>query len=65
LLCFERQSTPARFSTDGSHWRAYQRHYRSLINEQTSGEHLLRNEFSNAYEEQVRLVATLHTTYPG
>ena len=65
LLCFERQNLPARFSTDGSHWRAYQRHYRRLIDEHPLGEQLLRNEFSNAYAEQVRLVATLHAAYPG
>jgi type VI secretion system protein ImpI len=65
LLCFERQNLPARFSTDGSHWRAYQRHYRHLIDEQPLGEQLLRNEFSKAYAEQVRLVATLHAAYPG
>jgi len=65
LLCFERQDMPARFSTDGAHWRAYQRHYRHLIDEQPLGEQLLRNQFSKAYAEQVRLVATLHAPYPG
>jgi type VI secretion system protein ImpI len=65
LLCFERQDTPRGFSKDGAYWRAYQRHYRSLIDEAPLGEHLLRNDFSKAYEEQLRLVSTLHTTCSG
>lgn len=65
LLCFERQGKPRRFSTDGAHWRAYQLHHRRLIDEAASGEHLLRNDFSNAYKEQVRLVSTLLTTCSG
>lgn len=65
LLCFEREGSPPRFATDGAHWRAYQRHYLRLIDEQPLGEHLLRNDFSKAYEEQVRLVGALHAAYPG
>ncbi len=65
LLCFERQDMRARFSTDGSHWRAYQRYYRRLLDEQPLGEQLLRNEFSKTYAEQVRLVATMHAAHPG
>lgn len=65
LLCFEREDKPSRFATDGAHWRAYQRHYRRLIEDEALGEQLLRNDFSNAYEEQVRLVSTLHAAYPG
>ena len=65
LLCFEREGKPATFLTDGAHWRAYQRHYRRLIDEAPLGEQMLRNDFSKAYEEQVRLVSTLHVGYPG
>ncbi|CRM19401.1 type VI secretion system FHA domain protein [Pseudomonas sp. 24 E 1] len=65
LLCFEREGKPPRFFTDGAHWRAYQRHYRRLTVEEPLGEQLLRNDFSKAYEEQVRLVSTLHAGYPG
>ena len=65
LLCFEREGRPRRLFSDGAHWRAYQRHYRRLNDEATLGEQILRNDFSNAYEEQVRLVSTLHAAYPG
>lgn len=65
LLCFEREGKPSRFHTDGVHWRAYQRHYRRLAEDTSLGEQLLRTEFSKAYEEQVRLVSTLHSGYPG
>ncbi|MFN3357078.1 MAG: type VI secretion system-associated FHA domain protein TagH [Pseudomonas sp.] len=58
--CFERDDRPLGFSTDGAHWRAYQRHYRRLIDEQVMGEPLSRHDFSKAYEEQVRLVGALH-----
>ena len=65
LLCFEREGKSPRFFGDGAHWRAYQRHYRRLTQEQPLGEQLLRRDFSKAYEEQVRLVSTLHAGYPG
>jgi type VI secretion system protein ImpI len=65
LLCFERERKPHRFFTDGAHWRAYQRHYQRLNDEACEGEQLLRDDFTNAYEEQVRLVSTLHAAYPG
>lgn len=64
LLCFEGQGRLSRFGTDGSHWRAYQRHYQRLVDEPLLGERLLRNDFSKAYEEQLRLVSTLHATNP-
>lgn len=65
LLCFEREGKPPRFSTDGVHWRAYQRHYRQMTDDNALGEQWLRTDFSRAYEEQVRLVSTLHAAYPG
>ncbi|WP_348750778.1 type VI secretion system-associated FHA domain protein TagH [Pseudomonas rhodesiae] len=65
MLCFEREGKPARFTTDGACWRAYQRHYRHLVHEHPLGEQLLNTDFSKAYEEQVRLVSTLHAAYPG
>lgn len=63
-LCFEREGKPPRFLTDGAHWRAYQSYYRRLTDE-ALGEQLLRDDFTKAYEEQVRLVSTLHAAYPG
>lgn len=64
-LCFEREGKPAMFSTDGAHWRAYQHHYQRLIDQQSLAEQLLRHDFYDAYEEQVRLVCALHAAYPG
>ncbi|OPA88507.1 type VI secretion protein [Pseudomonas fluorescens] len=65
LLCFEREDSPPRFSTDGAYWRAYQRHYRRMVDGPGLDELLLRSDFSKAYAEQVRLVSTLHSAYPG
>ncbi|UII74017.1 type VI secretion system-associated FHA domain protein TagH [Pseudomonas sp. HN11] len=65
LLRFECEGKPPRFFTDGAHWRAYKRHYRRVTDELPQGEHLLRTEFANAYEEQVRLVSSLHAGYSG
>lgn len=65
LLCFEREGKPSKFFTDGAHWRAYQRHYQRLTSEEPLGEQGLLNDFSKAYEEQVRLVSTLHVGCPG
>ncbi|MBV4455336.1 MULTISPECIES: type VI secretion system-associated FHA domain protein TagH [Pseudomonas] len=65
LLCFEREGKPPRFFSEGAHWRAYQRHYRRLTEEEPLGEQLLLRDFSKAYEEQVRLVSTLHVGHPG
>lgn len=65
LLCFEREGKRSRFSTDGAHWRAYQRHYQRLVNQDCLAEQLFRHDFSDAYGEQVRLVSTLHAAYPG
>lgn len=65
LLCFEREGKPRRFASDGAHWRAYQRHYRRLNDDASLSEQLLRDDFARAYEEQVRLVSTLHAAYPG
>lgn len=65
LLCFERDAKPSMFSTDGAHWRAYQRHYQRLIGQGSLAEQLFRHDFCDAYEEQVRLVSTLHAAYPG
>lgn len=65
LLCFEREGKPPRFNKDGAHWRAYQRHYERLADKDTLVGQLLRHDFTDAYAEQVRLVSTLHASYPG
>ncbi len=65
LLCFEREGKPPRFNRDGAHWRAYQRHYERLADNDTLVGQLLRHDFSDAYAEQVRLVSTLHASFSG
>ena len=65
LMCFDYQAKRPRFSTDGGHWRAYQRHYQRLIEDEPFNDHLSGGDFAKAYEEQVRLISTLHVDYPG
>lgn len=64
LLCFERQAKPPLISRCGGRWRAYQRHYQALIKDEHLSEGLLGSDFTKAYEEQIRLISTLHR-YPG
>lgn len=63
--CFVREGKPPRFFRDGAHWRAYQRHYQQLIDHEAPGEPALGRDFLAAYEDQVRLISTLHAGYPG
>ncbi|MCR4538619.1 FHA domain-containing protein [Pseudomonas sp. 18.1.10] len=63
--CFVRQGKPPRFLRDGAHWRAYQRYYQQLIDDESSAEPTLGRDFLAAYTDQVRLIATLHAGYPG
>lgn len=63
--CLERQAKRPRLLTDGARWRAYQRYYQQLLDAQATGERELGRDFSTAYHEQVRLIATLHAAYPG
>ncbi len=65
LRCFERDATPSGFFTDGAHWRAYQRHYQRLVDEQPLSAQSAHPDFINAYEEQVRLAGALFAGYPG
>ena len=64
LLCFERQAKPPLIPRCGGRWRAYQRHYQALIKDEHLSEGLLGSDFTKAYEEQIRLISTLHR-YPG
>ncbi|NWD89259.1 type VI secretion system-associated FHA domain protein, partial [Pseudomonas sp. K5002] len=64
LLCFERQARPPLIPRCGARWRAYQRHYQTLIEDEHLSERLLGSDFAKAYEEQIRLISTLHR-YPG
>lgn len=63
--CFAHQARPPRLFTDGAHWRAYQVYYRQMIDAESSGEPALGRDFLTTYQDQVRLIATLHAAYPG
>ncbi|MFL1553544.1 type VI secretion system-associated FHA domain protein TagH [Pseudomonas sp. D47] len=49
----------------GSTWRAYCRHHQTLNLDSEWSERLLARDFAQAYEEQVRLICTLQSSYPG
>ncbi|ARB29273.1 type VI secretion system-associated FHA domain protein TagH [Pseudomonas tolaasii] len=65
LACFHTPEKRFRFSTDGGRWRAYQRYYQRLIAQGRGKGHPSDEAFAKAYEEQVRLISTLHVDYPG
>lgn len=64
VLHFEREDKRPLFATAGSRWRAYGRYYQRLQDEAFS-EQVLAGDFAQAYDEQVRLVCTLHTEPQG
>ncbi|MGF6327971.1 type VI secretion system protein ImpI [Pseudomonas sp. BS3782 TE3695] len=63
-LCFERDSKPL-LATSGSRWRAYGRYHQALRQDDDWSERLLARDFAQAYEEQIRLISTLHTDHQG
>ncbi len=63
-LQFERDGKPL-LATGGSRWRAYQRWHRALEQDNDWSERLFARDFAKAYEEQVRLIATLTTDVQG
>ncbi|MDD2050630.1 type VI secretion system-associated FHA domain protein TagH [Pseudomonas putida] len=63
-LRFERDSKPL-LATSGSRWRAYHRYHQALREDDDWSERLLARDFAQAYEEQIRLIATLHTEHQG
>lgn len=65
LTCFHHEETRPRFSSDGGHWRAYQRHYQRLMAALPDDGHLPEGDFTKVYAEQVRLISTLHADYRG
>lgn len=64
ILRFERDNKPL-FVTDGSRWRAYERYHQALRQSEDWSERLLARDFTGAYEEQIRLISTLHTDAQG
>jgi type VI secretion system protein ImpI len=63
-LRFERDNKPL-LATSGSRWRAYRRLHQSLQRDEDWSERLFARDFAQAYEEQVRLIATLNTDLQG
>ncbi|TDV56832.1 FHA domain protein [Pseudomonas graminis] len=63
-LRFERDNPPL-LATSGSRWRAYGRYYQALRQDNDWSERLLARDFAQAYEEQIRLISTLHTDHQG
>jgi type VI secretion system protein ImpI len=63
-LRFERDNKPL-LATAGSHWRAYGRYHQALCQDDDWSERLMARDFAQAYEEQIRLISTLHTDHQG
>lgn len=61
-LRLERDNPPL-FATSSNRWRAYGRYHQSLRQDDDWIERLLARDFAQAYEEQVRLISTLHTDH--
>lgn len=62
---FERSGRKPLLSTDGGRWRAYRRLHASLEENDDWSDRLFARDFASAYEEQVRLIATLNTDLQG
>ena len=63
-LRFERDNRSL-FTSSGSRWRAYGRYHQALLQDDDWSERLLTRDFAQAYEEQIRLISTLHTAPQG
>ena len=63
-LRFERENKSL-MNTAGSRWRAYTHLYQALQRDDDWSERLYARDFVMAYEEQIRLIATLNTEFQG
>jgi len=63
-LRFEQDNKPL-IATAGSRWRAYKRLHLAIQRDDDWSERLFARDFAQAYEEQVRLIATLNTDLQG
>ncbi|WP_282344088.1 type VI secretion system-associated FHA domain protein TagH [Pseudomonas sp. PS02288] len=63
-LRFEREGKSP-FATAGARWRAYGRLHRVIRQDDEWSERLFAGDFAKAYEEQVRLIATLNNDLQG
>lgn len=64
-LRFERDGQQPLLVTSGSRWRAYRRYHQALCQDDDWNERLLARDFAQAYEEQIRLISTLHLDDQG
>lgn len=64
-LRFERDGNKPLFATAGNRWRAFGRYHQALRQDDDFSERLIARDFAQAYDEQVRLIATLHTEHQG
>ncbi|MGA4472275.1 type VI secretion system-associated FHA domain protein TagH [Ectopseudomonas chengduensis] len=64
-LRFERNGRKPLLATDGGRWRAYRRLHAALAQNDDWSDRLFARDFASAYEEQVRLIATLNTDLQG
>lgn len=64
-LRFERDGQLTRLSGAAGRWRAYVRYHHALCQDEEWSERLLSRDFAQAYEEQVRLIATLNSDSRG
>lgn len=63
-LRFEQDNKPI-IATAGSRWRAYKRLHLAMQRDDDWSERLFARDFAQAYEEQVRLIATLNNDLQG
>ncbi|MBQ0743197.1 MAG: type VI secretion system-associated FHA domain protein TagH [Pseudomonas sp.] len=63
-LRFERENKSL-INTAGSRWRAYTHLYQALQRDDNWSQRLYARDFVVAYEEQIRLIATLNTDHQG
>lgn len=61
----EREGRRPRWNRDARLWRAWQRQYRELRQDEDWRERLFAKDFAQAYADQVRLIATLNLTQQG
>lgn len=62
---FERDSSRPVINTAGSRWRAYLRFHHALSRTDDWSDELFARHFSHAYQDQLRLIDTLHLDFQG
>ena len=62
---FERDGHQPWLATSGSRWRAFSRYHQALQQDDDWCERLLARDFAQDYEEQIRLISSLHNDPQG